>query len=335
MVSIIVPIYNAEKFLEETVRSVLSQSFEDWELILIDDGSTDGSASLADNLARLSSKIKVVHKTNGGLSSARNTGLDAAMGNLIFFLDADDLLAYNSLERMVEIKEKSGANIVSGVIHKFKSPYIPKIKDNNSGKDKFLVVSGWTACRHALYQTKIHSLRIDNSMCGKLFSAHLWNNIRFRENTYYEDLDIFYHLFLNAQKIAICSFITYLYRQHPSSYIHTFTLSRKDMLEVTRRLTEFITSQHSDLSGAALSRQLSANFNMLSLLFAHSRQLKKEKDIVQEMAAIEKYCWDNIKSLRGKVVRDPEVRIKNKVGIFISYLGGRPLLRFMAPIFYR
>ena len=332
MVSIIVPVYNAENFLEETVRSVISQSFTDWELILIDDGSTDGSGKLADRLAAGFFNIKVIHKSNGGLSSARNAGLDTAKGDFIFFLDADDLIPAYCLEVLARLQENSKAGIVCGRIVKFNSEKTPLSHQPITYKTDSIRYKTFTskeAIRNILYQRKIN-----NSMSGKLFKASLWENIRFTENTYYEDLDIFYHVFLKASSIISISFPVYYYRQHKGSYLHNFNLGRKDMLEVTQRLTEFMTLNYPELVPAALSRQLSANFNMFLLLSAHSRQLKKEKETVQEVEGMEKSCWDTIKSLRVKVVRDPEVRIKNKVGILISYLGGRPLLRLLAPIFY-
>ena len=97
-VSIIVPVYKAELFLERCVRSILRQTYGDWELILIDDGSPDNSGRLCDDFARDNARIKVIHKENGGVSSARNMGLDIAAGKWICFVDADDYIGDNYLE---------------------------------------------------------------------------------------------------------------------------------------------------------------------------------------------------------------------------------------------
>lgn len=98
--SIILPVYNVESYLERCVSSVLSQSFSDFEILLVDDGSTDKSPALCDDLARQHSGIRVIHKENGGLSSARNGGMEAAQGQYIWFVDSDDWIEQNALEKL-------------------------------------------------------------------------------------------------------------------------------------------------------------------------------------------------------------------------------------------
>lgn len=102
MVSVIVPVYNAERFLLACLNSLLSQSYVNWEAILVDDGSKDSSPSLCDEYSRKDARVKVFHKENGGVSSARNLGLDKAVGDWVFFLDADDRMKADALSRMVE-----------------------------------------------------------------------------------------------------------------------------------------------------------------------------------------------------------------------------------------
>lgn len=107
-ISVIVPVYNAEKNMERCVGSVLKQSFTDWELLLIDDGSRDGSAALCDTFALQDARIRVFHKENGGVSSARNKGIDLAKGRYILFLDSDDYLPDNYLEALARQQEAWG-----------------------------------------------------------------------------------------------------------------------------------------------------------------------------------------------------------------------------------
>ena len=102
-VSIIVPIYNVKPYLKECLDSILVQTFSDFELILVDDGSTDGSERLADSYALSDPRVKVVYKENGGLSSARNAGLDLACGEYIYFVDSDDYIEPDTLERPYRI----------------------------------------------------------------------------------------------------------------------------------------------------------------------------------------------------------------------------------------
>lgn len=115
IVSIVVPVYNVSRFLPECVKSVLAQSFVDWELILVNDGSTDGSGEICDTFAAADSRIKVIHKPNSGVSDSRNRALDMATGKYILFLDADDFWCSDTfLEKMVELAEDDNLDIVRG-----------------------------------------------------------------------------------------------------------------------------------------------------------------------------------------------------------------------------
>lgn len=114
MISIIVPVYNTEQYLPHCIDSILSQSFTDFELLLIDDGSTDGSGRICDAYAEKDSRIRVFHKKNGGVSSTRNLGLDEAKGEWICFVDADDWLEPQAVELLVKKQLETGADVVSG-----------------------------------------------------------------------------------------------------------------------------------------------------------------------------------------------------------------------------
>ena len=111
-ISIIVPVYNSEKYLPETAQSILKQSFSDFELILVDDGSKDGSGKICDQLAAKDTRIKVIHKTNGGICSARNAGLKEAAGEYIAFCDNDDIYLPGLLEDNYALAKKYDADVV-------------------------------------------------------------------------------------------------------------------------------------------------------------------------------------------------------------------------------
>ena len=117
MVSCIIPVYNTEKYLPRCIESVLAQTFVDWEMLLIDDGSTDASGSICDEYAAKDERIRVFHKENGGISSARNVGLNYAQGEWIFFVDSDDSLPKTSLESL--LSRSSDANIIAGGFFSF------------------------------------------------------------------------------------------------------------------------------------------------------------------------------------------------------------------------
>ena len=112
MVSVIVPVYNVEKYLGECVDSVLTQTYTELEIILVDDGSPDRCGEICDEYALKDSRVKVIHKENGGLSDARNAGMKAARGKYIYFLDSDDYIAADAIEKLVGISEKEQTDIV-------------------------------------------------------------------------------------------------------------------------------------------------------------------------------------------------------------------------------
>lgn len=110
-VSVIIPVYNVEKYLFRCVKSVIDQTYENIEIILIDDGSEDNSGKLCDNYVQLDNRIKVIHQQNGGLSSARNKGIELATGDAICFLDSDDYISKGCIEEMTSLMEKYNADV--------------------------------------------------------------------------------------------------------------------------------------------------------------------------------------------------------------------------------
>ena len=186
-----------------------------------------------------------------------------------------------------------------------------------TGNNYFRMLSPEDAMLDILYQK-----RLDNSVCGKLFTARIWKELRFREGTGYEDLDAICPAIMRANRVAVLKDChLYFYRQHQGSYIHTFNLRRCDVLDVTRRLTATMESHYPRLAPAARSRELSANFNMLTLLAANSTS--------PEARALSDRCWIRIKELRGESLRNPSVRLKNKIGIVCTYIGGRRLVEIL------
>lgn len=112
MISIVIPVYNVEKYLAECVDSVLAQTYTDWEAILVDDGATDSSGRMCDEYAKKDSRIRVIHRENGGLSAARNTGLNAARGEYVYFLDSDDYILPRTLEELQRTARREQADVV-------------------------------------------------------------------------------------------------------------------------------------------------------------------------------------------------------------------------------
>lgn len=166
LVSVVVPCYNCERTLSRTVGSVRAQTFGDWELILVNDGSTDGTGALAGALAAGDARVRVLSKENGGVSSARNAGIDAARGELVAFADADDLLPPRALEILLSLLD-DGADVVCGACETLRA-----------GE------RGALYCAHgdkaAMMESILRAEGAPNSMCGKLYRASLLRGYHLR-----------------------------------------------------------------------------------------------------------------------------------------------------------
>ena len=193
-VSIIVPVYNVEQYVEKCILSILNQSYRNIEVIIVDDGSTDDSYNVCTNLQKESpNKIKLFKKENGGLSSARNFGLSQAKGEYISFVDSDDIISQDFIEKLVSLIEETGSSISCCQVAKF----------SNEEKPKFT-----HTVEHSEYNTKkAIELLVTNKMpshaCNKLYVASLFQNIEFPIDRNYEDIFIMYKIFKNAKRVAL------------------------------------------------------------------------------------------------------------------------------------
>lgn len=302
MVSIIVPVYNREDYLCECVDSVLAQTFSDWELVIVDDGSTDSSGEIADRYAASDSRIKVCHTQNGGLSCARNKGIDISAGEYISFLDADDALHPQALQIMTEVLEHSSADIFTAGMHRGYHPAFRQI-----GIYDTVYMSPAEAIESSLYQDG----KLLHSAWGKIYKRKIFTHQRFTPGIFYEDLDFFYRACDECELIAVSSCHLYFYRDTPDSITNVWKDKRLDVLYAVDRIESYMAHKHPALLPAARDRKLSANFNIFILASANDRP-----DIAE-------LCWSVVKNYRLGSLKDPHVRLKNKAGILLSYLGRR------------
>ncbi len=138
-ISIIIPVFNAEAFLHQCIDSVRAQTFTDYELILVDDGSKDGSGEICESYAHMDCRVLVIHQKNAGISAARNTGLEHAAGMFVLFMDDDDLIRMDCLERLFQLQTRTDADIVIGGRKKFFSAEI--VEDYKSFEDNYEIIN--------------------------------------------------------------------------------------------------------------------------------------------------------------------------------------------------
>ena len=211
VISIIVPVYNVEKYLSRCVDSILAQTFRDFELILVDDGSTDNSAEICNKYAAKDSRIKVIHKENGGQSSARNNGLEIAIGKYIGFVDSDDWISTDCFEYLYTLIEKFNADAVSAdFVFAYENKPVAFQKDKNP-KEKIIAGADEILCYY-LKQDKMHG-KNDFAVWGKLFKRELFRGLRFPAGKIYEDNIINFKLFQKCARYAKSTKKIYAYFQ--------------------------------------------------------------------------------------------------------------------------
>lgn len=211
LVSIIVPIYKVEPYLRQCVDSVVNQTYTNLEIILVDDGSPDHCPQICDEYAVKDNRIIVIHKENGGLSDARNAGLDIANGDYIYFLDSDDIIPTNCISALFEIISKEDAEIASSSFDDF---FNEEPTSQNSGQSIPYTAMNASEALVLLCKYKTRGLM---SSCMKIYKRNCFDGIRFPKGKLYEDARINYKIYYNCKKICYTSIPLYYYRNREGS----------------------------------------------------------------------------------------------------------------------
>lgn len=308
-VSVIVPVYNVVDYLPQCVDSIVRQTYAHLEVILVDDGSTDGSGALCDECAARDPRIRVIHKVNGGLSDARNAALDVMTGDLVIMVDGDDWLQTDAIERLLILMDNTGADVAVGGWKIVQNDAVPNF-ERKTPLGPVHEYDARQALRNIFYQSGMN-----HSACGRLFKAHLFQRLRFPVGMLYEDLAVAYDLYRQCSKVTFGDSQFYNYRQRPQSITNTFSAKRVDVLDILESLEQRLTQEFSQYLPAVRSRLLSAYFNIMLLCPSTS-----------EYQPVVDRCWQGIKRLRWRCLVDPHVRLKNKLGILASLAGKNAFL---------
>lgn len=238
-ISIIVPVYNVESFLEECINSILVQSFKSLEVILVNDGSTDMSGKISDKFAQIDKRVKVIHKEYGGVSSARNIGVETAQGEFIGFVDSDDRIDKDMFKELYRLCRETvsdisicqlGREINGSLINKGQEPLILEMDHDEALRQLF----------------KGNLFRF--SLCNKLFKKNCFKNIQFPEGRIHEDLSTTYKLFANSKKAVFTNYIGYIYVKRENSILtSTFNKKRLDAFLGWDEILTFMRKAYSHL----------------------------------------------------------------------------------------
>ena len=260
LLSIIVPVYNVEKLLPRCLDSILAQTYRNLEVILVDDGTKDNSDAICDEYAAKDSRIKVIHKENGGLSSARNAGIDIARGEYLGFVDSDDWIEPEMYETLLALAKKHDVKLVCGGRYDFSSRrnektvgLCPQKEEVITGMELLGRTFTWHGC--------------DSAAWDKLYHRSLFETIRYPVGLVNEDVAVFYKLAELAEKAAMCPKPLYNYYHRPGSITYS-KLSEKSfhLVQHTAVIYPYIREHHPELSEQArYQRVRSLASTMLSI----------------------------------------------------------------------
>ncbi len=238
LISVIVPIYKVEKYLEKCIESIINQTYENLEIILVDDGSPDLCGEICDQYALKDNRIKVIHKSNGGLSSARNAGLDISKGEYIGFVDSDDHISEDMYTYLFNsIRENNTKLAVCNIFYEFESGKIQrKSRDNKDLQFDFF---------NGLLEMNTYRL-FDMGAWSKLYNKTLFSEIRFPEGKLSEDYFVMYRIFELAQKISYVSNPCYYYLQRKNSISRNASINH-DFLDAAKTQMEYLDSNYPEM----------------------------------------------------------------------------------------
>lgn len=285
-ISVIIPVYNVENYLMRCLESVISQSFKDFEIILVDDGSTDSSGQVCDRVSHSDSRIKVIHKRNGGLSSARNTGLDIANGEYVTFIDSDDWILSDAFEYLLSVIEKTQSDVVSADYAFTEGDVVYANSDY-----KEIVIEGTDNILKFYLEQDILHKKNDFPVWIKLYRKDLFNDIRFPNGKIYEDTITNYKILSKCKRYVKSTRIIYAYYQRPQSITKSrLTIKNFDLIDVSKEMLK-LSVNNPELKDLCQRKIAMAYFSLLSIYIRYGTDLSfSEVDrIVSEYKLLKQY----------------------------------------------
>lgn len=305
-ISIIVAVYNVADYVEECVRCLLGQTYRNLEVVIVDDGSSDGSGAICDGLQAADPRVIVVHKDNGGLSDARNAGLRRSSGELVMFVDGDDLVSPDLVEHLYNVLESTGADVsICDPCH---------MEDGDApayvAHSKVEELSAEEAIEEMLYQTSFLF-----SACAKLFKSSLLDKEEFPVGKLYEDVAVMGRVFDRADLIAYSDAKLYAYRHRADSITTSrFSVSDLDILEHCRLYEKYADQKSESLRQAALTYRINCELRVYLNTGSDAAFLNSRREAVRFILS----HWKEVRS-------NPRARAKLKIALWL-FVFARPVL---------
>ncbi|MDO4303803.1 MAG: glycosyltransferase family 2 protein [Bacillota bacterium] len=291
MISVIVPSYNVAPYLERCVNSLVRQTYIELEIILVDDGSTDETGELCEKLSQNDSRIKVIHKENGGLSDARNAGIDIATGEFYSFIDGDDFIELDTYEAMLAEMKDPAVSIVAGGF------FVTDIKGNTtismSPKRQYYT-------KEEAFMDLFGKSYISQSSCNKLFRSSLFDNIRYKKGILNEDMEILPRLLDAGSHVVLLDKAVYHYIKKPGSITSAdYSMERYKAIEIEKDIYRLCKTKYPKLKPYAGYYELKSLYEMLLNLM----ECNNHKDFkIQELSIRRRIILVSIRCSRWKEI---------------------------------
>ncbi len=297
LISAIVPIYNVEAYLERCIKSIIGQTYNNIEILLIDDGSKDNSLEICKRFEKLDKRIRVFHKGNGGLSDARNYGIDRAKGEYLVFIDSDDYIENRYVEELVKLVTKDNLKVAQCGFNKVRDNQIlEKTNDSNN-----CVQSGRKMVIDFYGENESKNIVVWN----KIYRKDLFEKLRFPCGKIHEDEYVTYKILYQEEKVGITNECLYNYSFNPDSITQKkYNIKRLDAMGAYQeRISYFKNKKDNELMELTTNfylTYLKVNFVKIKLYVENSK--KYEKNIIKEFRKYYKEYYKNKKNVKSNFV---------------------------------
>ena len=303
LVSVIIPVYKVEDYLDDTVSCMLNQTYSNLEIILVDDGSPDRCGEMCDAYAVKDARVKVIHKPNGGLSSARNAGVEVCKGDYIAFIDSDDVASTDYIEFLLRLCQNYKADMAVCLTRDFQDGNQPVYDLGIDYTTTYM--SGKQSLEKLFYFSEIRT-----GVIAKLFTRKLLPWLNFQVGIYYEDAKPMYHAHAHAAKVALGRAYKFAYRHRRTSQSRQgFSLREMDCVYEWTDIYTVVTQDMPSLQKAAACRAFSAYAHIFFIIPKNGFESEKKE------------CWRHMRRLRNTVLKDRKARRKARMCALLTLSG--------------
>lgn len=293
LISIIIPVYNVEKFIDRCIKSVINQTYTNLEIILVDDGSPDNCGNICEEYANQDSRIKVIHKENGGLSDARNVGINSATGKYITFIDSDDFVELDYIEYLYGLIQKYNVNMSFcryNVCYENRKPQLKTLSKE---------------CKYSkmqAYKEILYAKNFEVSAWAKMYLTEHFKDIYYPKGKIFEDNDTTYKLVDKNEFIAVGFESKYNYMIRTESITKKeFTEKQLYLIEASDNMCNYL-SKYEQLRKAILRKRCVARISTFNrMINASNRNRKEEERLRKEILSYKKVIFDLESSTRDKI----------------------------------